>query len=77
MFHNYILTHYFNIVNIYIFFHIALNVLVVYDGLATRISETVGFARLPNCGGEKCRRGQSPNRYFSANRVLGASFAGI
>ncbi|MCL2722783.1 MAG: hypothetical protein FWD47_15745, partial [Treponema sp.] len=33
--------------------HISHNVLVVYDGLATRISETVGFAGLPNCGGDK------------------------
>jgi len=40
-------------------FAIALNVLVVYDGLATRISETEGFARLPNCGEEKHHKGCS------------------
>ena len=40
------------------------NVLVVYDGLATRISETVGFAGLPNCGGVRrgSERSDRPSR---------------
>jgi len=41
--------------NILKYFAISPNVLVVYDDLATRISETVGFAGLLNCGG--VRRG--------------------
>jgi hypothetical protein len=46
--------------------------LQVYDGLATQISETVGFAGLPNCGGRKPHKGRSR---ASAHARLGFSGA--
>jgi len=46
------------------------NVLVVYDGLATRIGETVGFAGLPNCGGDKIAQRRSRLRFFAARAAL-------
>jgi hypothetical protein len=40
-------------------FGISLNVPVVYDVFAARISETVGFAGLQKCGGTKHHKGRS------------------
>jgi len=39
--------------------------LKIGDGLTARISETVGFAGLANCGGAKYRRGRKPERCFA------------
>jgi len=48
---------------------IAHNVLVVYDGLATQISETVGFAGLPNCGGDKTAQRRLRRLWFFVARA--------
>jgi hypothetical protein len=45
----------------------ALNVPVVYDVFAARMSETVGFAGLQKCGGDKtARRALARLRFFVA-----------
>ena len=48
---------------------ISSNVSAVYDDFATRISETVGFAGLQNCGGEKFHKGAKRRLVFFVARA--------